>query len=144
MHKAIDLIGCALVAFKANVPRYRPPQVLLGKRTKLEGLDLWVLPGGKQNPDESPETCIRRETQEEIQVANLISLIPAWFTYNDTVPERKYLMLYYAAYIAGEEPKLPDTREFSELRWFDVDMLPIQMWQSDRDAISQTLLLRPK
>lgn len=142
--KAIDIIGCALVAFKADVPRYRAPQVLLGKRKKEEGFDLWVLPGGKQEDEETPEACLRRETKEEIGVSRLISLQPASFSYNDETPDRKFLMLYFAAYIAGEEPRIVAHHEFSDLQWFDVDMLPTQMWQSDRDAIAQTLLMRPR
>ena len=142
--RAIDIIGCALVAFKADVPRYRPPQVLLGKRKKEEGFDLWVLPGGKQEANESPEACVRRETKEEIGVSRLISLCPVSFSYNSETPDRKFLMLYFAAYIAGEEPRIVADHEFSDLRWFDVDALPSEMWQSDRDAIANTLMMRPK
>jgi hypothetical protein len=53
-------------------------------------------------------------------------------------------MLYFTAYVAGEEPYIAAANEFSDLRWFDVDMLPVQMWQSDRDAIANALLMRPK
>lgn len=143
-NEAIDLIGCAIVAFKANVPLFRPPQVLLGLRKKEEGFNLWVLPGGKQSFDESPEECLRRETKEEIGVTRLISLKPVSFAYNNDDPNRKYLMLYYTAYIAGHEPYIAAAHEFSDLRWFDVDMLPPEMWQTDRDAIANTLLMRPK
>lgn len=143
-NKAIDLIGCALVALKANIPLYRSPQVLLGLRKKEEGFNLWVLPGGKQSFDESPEECLRRETKEEIGVTRLISLKPVSFAYNNDDPNRKYLMLYYTAYIAGHEPYIAAAHEFSDLRWFDVDMLPPEMWQTDRDAIANTLLMRPK
>jgi ADP-ribose pyrophosphatase YjhB (NUDIX family) len=141
---AIDLIGCALVALKAQFPSSRTPQVLLGKRKKEEGFDHWVLPGGKQNSDESPEDCVRRETREEIGVSNLVGLRPVSFSYNNENPTRKYLMLYFTAYVAGEEPKITAHHEFSDLKWFEVDMLPAQMWQSDRDAIANTLLMRPR
>lgn len=141
---AINLIGCALVALKACVSLRHTPQVLLGKRKKEEGFELWVLPGGKQDLHESPEECVRRETLEEIGVTRLISLRPISFSYNSENPARKFLMLYYTAYVAGEEPYLAAPNEFSDLRWFAVDSLPSEMWQSDRDAIAQTLLMRPK
>ena len=141
---AIDLIGCALVAFKATVPLRNCPQVLLGKRNKAEGKDLWVLPGGKQDVNESPDECVRREIKEEVGVSRLVGLKPVSFSYNDESPTRKFLMLYYTAYVAGEEPKIVAHHEFSDLRWFDVDALPAEMWQSDRNAIASTLMMRPK
>lgn len=142
---AIEVIGCALVAFKANVSLQRSPQVLLGKRAKAEGLGLWVMPGGKQDPGETPEECVRREIKEEVGVSNLIGLTPVSFAYyGGESSDKKYLMLYYAAYVAGEEPRVVAHHEFSELRWFDVDMLPAEMWQSDRDAIAATLRVRPR
>lgn len=142
--KAIDLIGCALVALKASVPLRHSPHVLLGRRKKAEGLDLWVLPGGKQDSNESPEDCVRRETKEEIGVSRLVGLRPVSFSYNSENPNRKFLMLYFTAYVAGEEPKIVAEHEFSDLRWFSVDALPAEMWQSDRDAITNTLLMRPR
>ena len=64
----------------------RADTVLIGRRPegKLLG-GLWEFPGGKQDPGESMEACMRREIQEElgvdIQVGDLLGIFPHAYTH---------------------------------------------------------------
>jgi len=64
----------------------RADTVLIGRRPegKLLG-GLWEFPGGKQDPGESMETCMRREIQEElgvdIQVGVQLGIFPHAYTH---------------------------------------------------------------
>jgi len=64
----------------------RADTVLIGRRPegKLLG-GLWEFPGGKQDPGESMEACMRREIQEElgvdVQVGDLLGIFPHAYTH---------------------------------------------------------------
>jgi 8-oxo-dGTP diphosphatase len=44
-------------------------EVLLIKRARAPAAGVWTLPGGKQEPGETPEECARREVTEELGLA---------------------------------------------------------------------------
>ena len=115
-------------------------KVLLKKATRGISVGKWNGLGGKIEEGETPETSARREAFEE----------------SGLTVERLYYHGMMSHYLDGGKEKptvkvhLFSTRHFSgkikessegELRWFDVDKLPLgEMWEDDkywaREAIS--------
>ena len=79
----------------------RGDRVLVTRRLKgthLEGF--WEFPGGKCEPGESLEACLRRELQEELAVDAIIGgeLLSTRHTY----PDRKVELHFFSAVIAAD------------------------------------------
>ena len=79
----------------------RGDRVLVTRRLKgthLEGF--WEFPGGKCEPGESLEACLRRELQEELAVDAIIGseLLSTTHTY----PDRKVELHFFLAVIAAD------------------------------------------
>lgn len=82
---------------------------------------LWEFPGGKLEPGESPEQCVRRECQEELGVSIQIQELVA--RANHKYPEREVELVFYSAIILAG---VPVSRVHSEIRWVapqDLDVL---------------------
>jgi A/G-specific adenine glycosylase len=94
-------------------------QVLIDRR-RPEGLlgGLWEFPGGKVEPGETIEACIRREIREElgieIEVGDRLVTIDHTYTHL-----RVTLNTYHCRYLSGE----PQPLECDEVRWVEVSEL---------------------
>ncbi|ARV61492.1 DNA mismatch repair protein MutT [Nostocales cyanobacterium HT-58-2] len=94
-------------------------QILIDRR-RAEGLmgGLWEFPGGKVEPGESIEECIRREIFEElgieIEVAEHLITIDHTYTHL-----RVTLTVHNCRYVAG----IPQPIECEEIRWVSLDEL---------------------
>jgi 8-oxo-dGTP diphosphatase len=94
-------------------------KVLIAKRPLGDRLEnLWEFPGGKIEPGESPEQCLKRELQEELSInaeigAHLIS--------NNHVYDhcKICLMAYEVRLIKGN----PTPTFHDDIRWVSVDHL---------------------
>lgn len=77
---------------------------------------LWEFPGGKQEADETIQTCIKREILEElgIEIAVEEHLITVDHTYSDV---KITLKVYNCRYLQGK----PQTIECDEFRWVTLD-----------------------
>jgi 8-oxo-dGTP diphosphatase len=54
-------VTCAII--------FHQSKVLVTQRSEIMKLPLkWEFPGGKQNPEETPEVCIKREIMEELNI----------------------------------------------------------------------------
>jgi 8-oxo-dGTP diphosphatase len=102
----------------------REGHILAAKRKRgahLEGH--WEFPGGKLEPDESPEECLVRELEEELGVVvRPGSVLDVVF---HRYPERSVLLLFYPCALLRGEPKALDCEE---VRWVPRRALSSLVW----------------
>lgn len=94
---------------------------ILIDRRRPEGLmgGLWEFPGGKLEPGETVQDCIKREIQEELAIwvevgDHLITIDHTYSKFHVT------LNVYHCRHESGE----PQPIECDEIRWVTVDELP--------------------
>jgi mutator protein MutT len=94
---------------KVLITRRKPGGVLGG---------YWEFPGGKREPGESLEDCVRRELFEELamRVQPVMSFAPIHHTYSD-----RQVTLH--AFLCTHESGEPQTLACEELRWIDPSQL---------------------
>ena len=95
----------------------RDGKFLIAKRKKGKYLEhKWELPGGKVEPNETPETCLARELKEEFDIVAEINnfISESVFDYGD---KKIRLLGYRAKYISGDF-KL---NAHDEIRWISKD-----------------------
>ncbi|WP_017316958.1 8-oxo-dGTP diphosphatase MutT [Mastigocladopsis repens] len=94
-------------------------QILIDRR-RAEGLmgGLWEFPGGKVEPGESVEECIKREIYEELAIEIAVGehLITIDHTYTQL---RVTLTVHNCRYLSG----VPQPIECEEIRWVSLDEL---------------------
>jgi A/G-specific adenine glycosylase len=94
-------------------------QILIDRR-KQEGLlgGLWEFPGGKIEPEESVEDCIRREIQEElgiqVEVGDLLTTVTHTYSHFKVT-----LNVHHCTHLSGE----PQPIECDEIRWVTMDSI---------------------
>jgi len=94
-------------------------QILIDRR-KQEGLlgGLWEFPGGKIEPDESVEDCIRREIQEElgiqIDVGDLLTTVTHTYSHFKVT-----LNVHHCTHLSG----VPQPIECDEIRWVTMETI---------------------
>lgn len=102
----------------------REGTILAARRKRgshLEGH--WEFPGGKLEPDESPEDCLVRELAEEIGVrVRPQEILEVVF---HKYPEKSVLLLFYRCELLEGEPQ---PIECDEVRWVALADLPSLEW----------------
>ena len=90
-------------------------RVLLAQRPPGKSMaGLWEFPGGKVNPDETPETALIRELAEELGIdVTANCLAPLTFA-SHTYPEFHLLM---PLYVCRRWSGMPSAREGQRLAW---------------------------
>lgn len=83
---------------------FRGGQLLITQRRPQDHLGgLWEFPGGKREPEETFEQCLRRELQEElgldVTVGKLVDEI------SHTYPEKSVHLKFYRCTLAAGEPQ---------------------------------------
>ena len=102
---------------------HKDGRLLIAQRRK--GSDLaykWEFPGGKIEPGESPEECIKRELREELGIETEVEDIYHAFFYD--YPEFRVLLLCYRCIILSGEPC---PLECESVKWVDYDGLRREM-----------------
>jgi 8-oxo-dGTP diphosphatase len=94
-------------------------QILIDRR-RSEGLmgGLWEFPGGKVEPGESIQECIKREISEELAIDIEVGehLVTIDHTYTHL---RVTLIVHHCRYVVG----VPQPIECEEIRWVSLDEL---------------------
>ena len=107
--KNIYTIGVFALIFNAE------GQLLLAHRNDS---DLWDLPGGGLDPDETPEEGVIREVREEVKLEVVVDHVSGIYrkSYDND------LMIAFVCKITAGKPG--SSNEAREVRFFDVDKLP--------------------
>lgn len=103
--------------------------LLLRKREGLFGGGKWDPPGGKMEPDESPENCVQREVSEEtgLKIADPSDRGVLHYYKDDQREKPDWTVYLFTA--QKFQGTLVDGRE-GTLRWFRIDELPLaEMWE---------------
>ena len=118
----------------------RGDQVLMLYRHKEPNLGLWIAPGGKIDPNESPRECALRELYEETELRAVNPELRAVVTEVSPDPDWQWLMFIYRTEVEAGESN-GDDRE-GRLQWFHRDeVLNLPIPQAD--AIFYPFIVNP-
>lgn len=116
-----------------------PPQHLVsyfactdGSRLLLvdhRNAQLWLPTGGHVEPGEHPRTTVEREAREELGIdARFRFDSPLMLTIAETqgsTPRHTDVSLWYVLALEPNAVLVPDPAEFSDVRWFAFDEVPL-------------------
>jgi A/G-specific adenine glycosylase len=122
---------------KAPIPHYQAAagvlleqdQVLIGRRpeNKLLG-GLWEFPGGKQDPGEDLETCLRRELREELDIEIEVGKSLGVFEHTYT-----HFSISVHAFFSRIKKGAPQALDHTELAWVEpIKLVRYPMGKIDR------------
>ena len=105
--KLLFVVACALVDADGRV--------LISKRPEGKSLaGLWEFPGGKLEPDETPENCLIRELNEELGIMTKAAcLAPLTFASHAYESFHLFMPLYVCRRFEG----IPHGAEGQEITW---------------------------
>ena len=93
--------------------------ILIARRPVTDQLaGLWEFPGGKIEPGEAPEECLRREIAEELNIAIKVGRFFTASTYK--YPQKSVHLLAFWAELTGGEIR---TLFHDEIKWVAFDKL---------------------
>jgi ADP-ribose pyrophosphatase YjhB (NUDIX family) len=118
----------------------RGPQVLMLHRRKEPNLGLWIAPGGKLEPGESPRQCAIRELHEETGLHAIQPELRAVVTEISPDPDWQWLMFIYRTQVQAG-PVQSDKRE-GTLQWFHRDQV-MQLPIPQADTIFYPYVIDP-
>ena len=99
-------------------------QVLVAQRSNKMSMPLkWEFPGGKIEPNESPNACLIREIKEELDIdVEIVSALP---TYTHSYPNITIeLIPFLCTHLNGEI----DLKEHANFKWLPKDELLALDW----------------
>lgn len=119
---------------------FRDSKILIARR-KLGGVlgGFWEFPGGKQEPAETLEDCVRRELNEElgIKVHPVISFTPIQHQYPD-----RHVTLH--AFLCTHESGEPKAIACDEIRWVaPADLKTFAFPPANQELIEQVIAAFP-
>ncbi|MHB1064309.1 MAG: (deoxy)nucleoside triphosphate pyrophosphohydrolase [Georgenia sp.] len=105
----------------------RPTRTLCARRSAPAALaGRWELPGGKVEPDETPEEALHRELAEELGIqVRLGAVLPGPVDGDWSILEGRTMRVWLAELTDGDPEPLED---HSELRWVTQDALEDLDW----------------
>jgi 8-oxo-dGTP diphosphatase len=127
LKKRINVVGAVLT---------RGETILAAQRSSTMALPgMWEFPGGKIEPDESPQQALIRELEEELlctaEVGEHIETTEHEYDFGVVV-----LTTYYCSLVGGE----PNLTEHSEIRWVEAAQLDQLEWApADIPAVERVM-----
>jgi len=111
-------------------------RILLAKRKKGKYLDnQWELPGGKIDPGETPEQCLKRELKEEFTIEAEVGPLIGTAHFKNQVVDLE-LLVYEVAYVSGNFKLL----EHEAIEWvLPEEIESYDLVDSDRVVIRKLL-----
>lgn len=95
-------------------------KILIAKRAATKSLPhLWEFPGGKVEENESPEACVVREIQEELNITIKVNR-----HYKTVEHTYEFGNIKLISFLAEYESGTVELTEHAECRWVDVTELP--------------------
>ena len=121
------VVACSLIDIDGRI--------LLAKRPDNAQMGgLWEFPGGKIEPDETPETALVRELNEELGIDTHESCLAPLSFSSHQYPEFQILLLLY---ICRKWKGSPRPLSASELQWvFANDLREYAMPEANKEFIS--------
>lgn len=112
--------------------RQRDLQILLIKRRSWPYENMWAIPGGFVNMDESLEEAAKRELQEETSVQNVY--LEQLYTFGDPGrdPRTRVITVVYFALLDSERLLLKAASDATDVSWFSVYDLPPLAFDHDK------------
>lgn len=108
----------------------RDDRVLMLHRRKEPNFGLWIAPGGKIDPGESPRACAIRELYEETGLRATTPDLRAIITELSPDPDWQWLMFVYRTQV--EDGKVQGDGREGRLQWFPIDqVLSLPIPQAD-------------
>ncbi len=102
------------------------------RRKDQEHPTRWEFPGGKIEPDESPDACLRRELREELAIEAEVGALIA--RVNHAYPGGPTVDLWFYA-VESHEGTIRN-QVFAELRWVTLDQLDqLDLLEADRPVV---------
>ena len=98
----------------------------------------WGIPGGFLSKSEQPETALRRELREEVN----LEIIDIEFLFARTLPRPRQVEIYFACKAASTP--VPSSFEIRKAEWFAIDALPAELSKDQREMIKRALQVRKK
>ena len=111
-------------------------QILIDRRRPEGSLGgLWEFPGGKIEPGETLEACIKREIKEELDCD-----IEYISTFNDNTHEYEKVIVNLITLRCKLVNETPKASEHAKLMWLPVDYLETLSWApADIPAVKQLI-----
>ena len=107
-------------------------KVLLVKRQQAPYRGAWALPGGLVEQDESVDTAVLRELQEETNIDNVYLEQLYTFGEPNRDPRGRVITVAYYALVNWQQFQLKARRRVSEASWFPVKRLPALAFDHQR------------
>lgn len=107
-------------------------KVLLVKRQHAPYRGAWALPGGLVGSDESVDTAVLRELQEETNIGNIYLEQLYTFGEPNRDPRGRVITVAYYAVVNWQQFQLKARQRVSEASWFAVKRLPTLAFDHQR------------
>jgi 8-oxo-dGTP pyrophosphatase MutT (NUDIX family) len=118
----------------------RGDEVLLHRRVKDPNKDLWVAPGGKLEPDESPTECAVREMEEETGLKIQSLALRGIMTEVSPHPDYQWITFIFAA--TRWSGALAPATGIGEFRWVRMsEVFALEIPPTDRIFFARVIRL---